>query len=282
MVRGCGESKDPDSVYFEFKAKEFGLPLEYFMIDPPKKWRGGQLRSPEKFTKDGITHLVLGVGKVNYPFVPDFLEESFVMGISKKVPRNFPFDELTPGKSRMLLIHPRVFPQFKYEVEHDRCPWEILERELEKREAAKGAYKEKYTRMIQEKLKMKPEDHDVRFDPKKPCLGDLWSLSYSKLGGNEKHRIVDKEGKTVTVKTPSVSYEINKPIRREYPEPRKEKRYHSERERSYMHITDTEAWNYGVFLAFPINTICYTAKEVPEHIKKKTEGFRLRTEEVEK
>ena len=91
---------------------------------------------------------------------------------------------------------------------------------------------------------------------------------------------MDKEGKTVTVKTPSVSYEINKPIRREYPEPRKEKRYHSERERSYMHITDTEAWDYGLFLSFPINTICYTAKEVPEHIKKKAKGFRLRTEEI--
>ena len=57
----------------------------------------------KKFTKNGITHLVLGVGKTYYPFPSDFLEEARRMGVSKKVPRNFPFDELTPGKSRMLL-----------------------------------------------------------------------------------------------------------------------------------------------------------------------------------
>jgi len=96
-VRGCG-TKDPHSTYVEFKPSIFGLPLAYFMVDPPKPWKGGQLRSPEKFTKNGITHLVLGVGKKFYPFVPDFATEAKRMGISKKVPRNFPFDELTPGK----------------------------------------------------------------------------------------------------------------------------------------------------------------------------------------
>jgi len=84
-VRGCG-TKDPHSTYIEFKPSIFGLPWEYFLIDPPKPWKGGQLRSPEKFTKNGITHLALGVGKKFYPFVSDFVEEARRLGISKKVP----------------------------------------------------------------------------------------------------------------------------------------------------------------------------------------------------
>lgn len=312
-MRGCG-TRDPHSTYVEFKPKPFGLPWSYFMIDPPKPWKGGQLRAPEKFTremytiiarKDGekveigcedlkeqaeslienlqeshpkreyelkreeITHLVLGVGKKYYPFVPDFLEEAKKMGISKKIPRNFPFDELTPRKSRMLLIHPRVFPQFEYEVEHEKCPWERLEKRLKEREEDNRPHLKRYNRMIREKLMLKPGEHT-------PCLGDLWSLSYSKLGGNKKHRIEkEEEGvNSALVRTPSVSYYINKPIKRAYGD--------LTPSREYTSLTDSSSWNYGIFFQFPINTICYTSKEVPEHIREKTAGFRLRAEEVEK
>jgi hypothetical protein len=46
------------------------------------------------------------VGKENYPYVPDFVEEARRFGISKRIPRDFPIERLQPG-SKLILIHAR-------------------------------------------------------------------------------------------------------------------------------------------------------------------------------
>ncbi|MFC6663854.1 hypothetical protein [Deinococcus multiflagellatus] len=56
---------------------------------------------------DGVTHLVDVVGQDAYPETLDFLTEALRLGISRKIPGDFAFDELTP-QSTVRLIHARA------------------------------------------------------------------------------------------------------------------------------------------------------------------------------
>ena len=168
MKRGCGE-RVQGGLYLCSDSSPFGRPIEYFLVDPPVRWDGGQLRSPmivEDVT--GINHLIMGVGKTYYPFVPDFVEEARIMGVSKRIPINFDFSQLTPNKSKLLLVHPRAIPNFNYTLSAHKCP------------------------------KHKKEPHK--------CIGDLWPLS-GLHHVKEKHEVTFEQDH-VTVKTPSVTYEV--------------------------------------------------------------------------
>jgi hypothetical protein len=138
VKRGCGERVE-GGLYVIAASSPYGKPLEFFLIDPVVEWKGGQLRAPMLYEDSkGIYHILMGVGKTFYPFVPDFVEEVRIHGLSKRIPIDFDVSKLTPLKSKILLIHPRAIPKFEYEVEKD-CPKEIKEEHL--------------------------------------CIGDLWSLS---------------------------------------------------------------------------------------------------------
>lgn len=120
-ARGCGQRVE-GGLYLMSELSPLGLPLEHFLVDPVAPWAGSLLRAP-MLQKDrrGNPHLLLGVGAKYYPFIPDFVEEARTMGVSKRIPRDFDPTPLVPGKSKMVLIHPRGIPQFKYDADHS-CP----------------------------------------------------------------------------------------------------------------------------------------------------------------
>lgn len=116
--RGCG-SRTEGGLYLCVDCSDKGQPVEYFLIDPVITWSGKNLRAPqlvESKLNKGVFNIVLGIGKEHYPFIPDFVEEGRLMGFSKRIPRDFPIDKLTPHKSRIFLVHPRAIPKFKYSV----------------------------------------------------------------------------------------------------------------------------------------------------------------------
>lgn len=121
MIRGCG-TREENALYLEIPTSPFGQPIEYFLIDPPIPWKGGQLRSPMIIEdRRGIKHLVMGVGKMFYPYVPDIVMEIVFAGLSKRLPRDFDPAVLTPGESKLLLVHPNAIPKFNYSCEYP-CP----------------------------------------------------------------------------------------------------------------------------------------------------------------
>jgi len=172
--RGCGE-RVQNGLYACVDSSPNGLPIEYFLIDPPIVWRGAcPLRSPMLVQdRTGIYHVVLGIGKKWYPFVSDYVEEARVMGISKRFPRNFDPSPLTPGKSKLILMHPRGVPQFSFKLRRCICP----------------------------KGNGKPHD----------CIGALWDLS-SEKHFREVHEIEDMSGDQVRITTPSVTYVVNRTV----------------------------------------------------------------------
>lgn len=175
--RGCG-TRQEGGLYACCPISRYGMPIEYFLIDPTIPWNGKQLRGPmlvESKKDPDVLNVVIGVGKEYYPFVPDFVEEVRAMGISKRFPRDFPIERLTPGRSRMIMLHLRAIPGFKYKaVNLGPCP----------RRIRNNGHK---------------------------CIMDLWTLSA--LKSMEKHKVWQTSLNTV-VTTPSVKYYINIP---EYP-----------------------------------------------------------------
>ena len=173
VVRGCG-SRVEGGVYVCADTSPFGKPIYAFLVDPVIEWRGPKvLRSPMIIEdRNGVNHLVLGVGVKFYPYIPDYVEEARVYGVSKRVPRNFDFSVLTPNRSRLLLVHRRAIPTFRYEVERPWCPKSIVD--------------------------------------KHRCVGDLWALSSLDFV-TEKHELLGETGDGfVKVKTPSVEYTVSK------------------------------------------------------------------------
>lgn len=115
-VRGCG-TRTPGGTYLCIGQSPYGSPIENFIIDPPKKlpydWQRGYALIKDQ---NGVTHVIIFVGESFYGSPWDFVEEARRFGISRKVPNNFPFDKLTPGQSRMIFAHRRVFPQFSFNI----------------------------------------------------------------------------------------------------------------------------------------------------------------------
>ncbi len=142
-------------------------------MDPVVEYPGGYFRAPIVTPPDanGVRHVIMWIGKGNYPFVPDYIEEAIMDGVSKKIPINSDLSNLTPGLSQLMLVHPRAIPQFGYKLRDEWCP---------------------------------TEKQDVHL-----CIGDLWDLSSAK--SNAKHtlkKMYDTEA--FLVKTPSVKYVINR------------------------------------------------------------------------
>lgn len=113
-TRGCGR-REAGGVYFCCPLSPFGKPVESFLIDAP-------IPMPkEKRTEMGVTAIGVHlkeypgsapyvfdwVGENNYPNVCDFIEEVKFMGMSRRVPVNFPFEKLRPG-SRQVMMHARA------------------------------------------------------------------------------------------------------------------------------------------------------------------------------
>lgn len=116
--RGCGERTE-DVPYLCSSQSLYGLPVEAFIIDPVEKWDlKGHSRGYTLYKNNGINHIVIFVGKQYYPSPWDFVEEVKHFGVSRRIPENFPFDKLTPGKSNMYFAHSRAIPTFHYTPVH--------------------------------------------------------------------------------------------------------------------------------------------------------------------
>lgn len=173
--RGCG-SREEKALYVKVEPHEEGLPIEHFLLDPAPEWTGDvPLRSPFLVeSKDGErNHMVLGVGKKHYPTVPDFVEEARKLAVSKRIPRDFDFSQLTQGESYIILMHPRAIPTFDYEVKRG-C------------------------------MRSSTAEHE--------CIHKLWPLSALE-GSKDSHHIVEEGDGLVRIKIPcGRSYTVEKPI----------------------------------------------------------------------
>lgn len=109
--RGCGSRKQ-GGVYLCTGLSEDGSPVEDFLVDPVRPFRGEPFRAPiswEDPTKPGLFHAVIWVGAEFYPSLVDFVEEVKAKGASRRIPSSFDFSKLTPGASRMIFVHPKAF-----------------------------------------------------------------------------------------------------------------------------------------------------------------------------
>lgn len=116
-VRGCGASRIAGGVYVTVPTSPLGLPMESFLIDPPRAFSREELAvmgvSPQGMSfmpgKPGDPmSLVDWVGSEHYPNTYDILAEIKAYGLSRRVQRTLNFKLLGPG-SRIYLLHDRAW-----------------------------------------------------------------------------------------------------------------------------------------------------------------------------
>jgi hypothetical protein len=109
--RGCGKRK-PGGCYLVTPLSPYGSPLEEFLVDPVHPLENIEpFRSPILVpdpSEEGLFHALVWIGEQFYPSPVDYIEETRRTGASRRVPQGFPFEKLTPGRSRMLMVHPKT------------------------------------------------------------------------------------------------------------------------------------------------------------------------------
>lgn len=111
--RGCGK-RVGGAIYAEVPLGD-GTPLWKMFVDPPIR-----LDDPEAMgitprgvslvqdPKTGVWNVVDWVGSKHYPNVQDFIEETYVLGASRRLPKTLDFSKIT-SRSRLILIHGKAF-----------------------------------------------------------------------------------------------------------------------------------------------------------------------------
>jgi len=106
--RQCGTRKK-GGAYAEAASGPDGMPLEYFIVDPPIPVDLAELgiapRGVHMVPRDGIWHIFDCVGADLYPDVPDVIEEGRVMGFSRRC-ELVDYSRITKD-SRIVLLHKR-------------------------------------------------------------------------------------------------------------------------------------------------------------------------------
>ena len=128
MERGCG-TREAGGVYMELGLDEQGVPVEHFLLDPPRRLDQATqqalgirpigvstLADPQR---PGVVHLVDWIGSSHYPNVADFVEEVRRFGLSRRLGRNFDFGQITP-ESRLLCVHANGWLENAAEYQQDR------------------------------------------------------------------------------------------------------------------------------------------------------------------
>jgi hypothetical protein len=137
IVRGCGMRK-PGGLYVCSGLSPYGAPLQSFIIDPAIPYNGEPFRAPIVIEKEGKKHIMLWVGAEYYPYCSDYLEEVRQYGASKRVPNNFPIEELEEG-SMLFLVHPKgIIEDFEYLPTVEFCPKDIQAHREENKECCLG------------------------------------------------------------------------------------------------------------------------------------------------
>ncbi len=110
VSRACGR-RIRGGVYAETRLSEDGLPIEYFIVDPPTPVELSQLGlaavGVQLIEINGVRHIFDVVGQEFYPYPADYVEETRRLGASRRLPANLDFSRLEPG-SRLVLIHARA------------------------------------------------------------------------------------------------------------------------------------------------------------------------------
>lgn len=109
--RGCG-TRVAGGCYVESGLSDNGVPIEFLIEDPAldlgdigkTAWFEPH-RTPIVVEHNGVNHLVIWVGAEHYPNVFDFIEETRVLGASRRLPSGFDFSQIGPS-SRMFFVHP--------------------------------------------------------------------------------------------------------------------------------------------------------------------------------
>jgi hypothetical protein len=120
--RGCG-TRTPGGVYLCVGTSIFGkLKVENLVKDPGIPWPYELSRAPKILPRNpkdpnSINDVYKRVGMNDYPILPDFAEEVRYYGLSQKVSPTFPFEKLTPGKSKIRLIFPRGIFKLGWELD---------------------------------------------------------------------------------------------------------------------------------------------------------------------
>lgn len=114
--RGCG-SRVKGGIYLCTGLSEHGSPLEAFLIDPVVPFDsapGESFRTPILRENPYMTDVVdayVWVGESFYPSLVDYVEETRCKGASRRVSPLLDLSKLTPGKSRMIFIHPKAYTE---------------------------------------------------------------------------------------------------------------------------------------------------------------------------
>ena len=114
-TRMCG-TRYMGGIYFETATMAMGIPIEYYMIDPPYQIdahalglsaQGQTLIPADDGSGTLVWHALDWIGASYYPHVADYIEETRCMGVSRRVSTVFDFSKVSP-KSRLLLAHPKA------------------------------------------------------------------------------------------------------------------------------------------------------------------------------
>lgn len=119
MSRGCGDERTIGDLYLVKKIGLGGVPIWAFLLDPPvpyagPKFRGIQLAPPEMTVgwPDDSVLLLDMVGETFYPTVPDFVAETRIYGLSRKMQSTFPVEKLEGKRVFLGLIHWNAIPEY--------------------------------------------------------------------------------------------------------------------------------------------------------------------------
>lgn len=116
--RGCGFRSEGGTYLCLGIGPGGTLTIEDLILDPVKIWPGDWQRGFKILSnRGGWNDVGIFISKEDYPSIWDFSEECWRYGISRKVPPTFPFEQLTPGLSRMVFIHARAYPKFDYSID---------------------------------------------------------------------------------------------------------------------------------------------------------------------
>jgi hypothetical protein len=112
-ARCCGATRERGGIYAEVPTSPFGLPLEYFLVDPPHVVDTKALGLTPLGVKllpdsQGVFHIWDIVGGDSYPNVTDMVEEIRSLGVSRRLSDKLDYKKLSP-RSKIIMLHSRAF-----------------------------------------------------------------------------------------------------------------------------------------------------------------------------